>query len=261
MARQDELLTLNEIAKLAGVGRQAAQKWHQVPRKTGGEPPLRMVAKAMNVAIPEADDDSPRYPRKVVVAFLKAVGYMNADESPMERRGGRGKWTPAKPTIDPRPAEHTDAERSEGEQPGSKAGESSLYVDPSTGGRLRYYNAHAWKIAGFGSENSFTSSRTLGRFTEPDGIDELERPYWFRETLEKWAAGAEDRKAARYAGRAPDGFTPEGQPFHLLPDDNYYAKKAAKQVGRTFRPLPGDNYYTKKAAEQAGQTVEEEPSK
>lgn len=228
MAREDELLTLNEIAELAGVGRQAAQKWHQVPRKTGGEPPLRMVAKALHVAIPEANDNSPRYPRKVVVAFLKAVGYMNADESLMERRGGRGKWTPAKPTIDPRPAKHTDPEWSEPE-----SGETSLYVDRSTGGRLRYYNAHAWEIAGFGSENSFTTSRTRGRFINPDGIDELERPYWFRETLEQWAAGSEDRKAARFAGPEPDGFTVEGQPFRLLPGNNYYAKKAAEQAGPT----------------------------
>ncbi|KFG71432.1 hypothetical protein [Streptomyces mutabilis] len=229
MARQDELLTLNEIAKLANVGRQTAQKWHQVPRKTGGESPLRMVAKAMDVEIPEANDRSPRYPRKVVVAFLKAVGYMNADESLMERRGGRGKWTPARPTIDPRPAEQSDAEQFRLE-PGRRA----LYVDLATGRRLRYYNAHAWPLAGFGSENSFTTSRTLGRAPEPDGIDELERPYWFRETLEKWAAGAEDRKAARYAGREPDGFTPAGQPFRLLPGDNYYAKKAAEQAGRTI---------------------------
>ncbi|MCX4826543.1 hypothetical protein OG883_43685 [Streptomyces sp. NBC_01142] len=228
MARKDELLTLNEIAKLAGVGRQAAQKWHQVARKTGGEPPLRMVAKAMDVKVPEANDESPRYPRKVVVAFLKAVGYMNADESLMERRGGRGKWAPAKPTIDPRRAE----------QPGPDSGEKPLEVDRETGGRLRYYNAHAWEIAGFGSENSFTSSRTLGRAPAPDGIDELERPYWFRETLEEWAAGADERKAERYAGRQPDGFTPEGQPFRLLPGDNYYAKKAAEQTGQSDKEEP-----------------------
>ncbi|MEU4080375.1 hypothetical protein [Streptomyces venezuelae] len=226
MARQDELLTLNEIAQLADVGRQTAQKWHGQPRKTGGEPPLRMIAKAMNVAIPEANDRSPRYPRKVVVAFLKAVGYMNADESPMERRGGRGKWSPAKPTIDPRPTEQPDAEQS-----GPEADKQALYVDRASRGRLRYYNAHAWEVAGFGSENSFTSSRTLGRAPEPDGIDELERPYWFRETLEKWAVDNMDRKAARFAGPRPDGFTPEGQPFRILPGDNYYAKKAAEQAG------------------------------
>jgi transcriptional regulator with XRE-family HTH domain len=230
MARKDELLTLNEIAKLAGVGRQAAQKWHQVARKTGGEPPLRLVAKAMGVKVPEANDESPRYPRKVVVAFLKAVGYMNEDESLMERRAGKGKWAPAKPTIDPRPVK----------QPDPDSGEKPFKVDPQTGGRYRYYNPHAWELAGFGSENSFTSSRTLGRAPEPDGIDELERPYWFAETLEQWKAGAPERKALRYAGRQPDGFTPEGQPFRLLPGDNYYAKKATGQTDDASQDEPSE---------------------
>ncbi|MFJ4700568.1 hypothetical protein ACIP5N_21685 [Streptomyces sp. NPDC088768] len=248
MARKDDLLTLNEIADLAGVGKQAAGKWHNKARKTGGEPPLRLVAKAMGVKIPEANDRSPRYPRRVVVAFLQAVGYMNADESPMERREGRGKWAPARPTIDPRPigqfdTEHPEAEDSDAEE--RDAGTSAtvptrktFHVDRSTGRRLRYYNAHAWQIAGFGSENSFTSSRTQGRFVDPDGIDELERPYWFRETLEEWVEGAEDRKAARFAGPEPDGFTVEGQPFRLLPGDNYYAKLAAGQADQADKKKP-----------------------
>ncbi|MER8119110.1 hypothetical protein [Streptomyces sp. NPDC094031] len=247
MARKDDLLTLNEIANLAGVGRQAAAKWHHLARKTGGEPPLRLVAKAMGVETPEANDDSPRYPRRVVVAFLQAVGYMNGDESPMERREGRGKWTPTRPTIDPRPIEAFDPEE-QGEEPGieeqdaeasgAEPARKPLDVDRSTGRRLRYYNAHAWEIAGFGSENSFTTSRTRGRVIDPDGIDELERPYWFRETLEQWAQGAEDRKAARFAGPEPDGFTVEGQPFRLLPGDNYYVKKAAGQAGRASKEKP-----------------------
>ncbi|MFI1312817.1 hypothetical protein ACH4TS_22135 [Streptomyces albidoflavus] len=248
MARRGDLLTLNEIADLAGVSKQSASKWHHQARKTGGEPPLRLVAKAMGAKIPEANDNSPRYPRRVVIAFLQAVGYMNADESPMERREGKGKWSPARPTIDPRPIERfstgqPEAEDSDAEEQGAERSETepsrkSFHVDRSTGRRLRYYNAHAWKIAGFGSENSFTSSRTRGRFVDPDGIDELERPYWFRETLEQWAAGAEDRKAARYSGPEPDGFTVEGQPFRLLPGDNYYAKKAAAQASRAGKGKP-----------------------
>jgi hypothetical protein len=229
MAREDELLSLNEIATLAGVGRQAAQKWHHVARKAE-DPPLRMVAKAMGVEVPEAHDASPRYPRKVVVAFLKAVGYMNADESLMERRAGKGKWTPAKPTIDPRPVE----------QPDPDSGEKPFKVDRRTGGRLRYYIPHAWEMAGFGSENSFTTSRTHGRTPEPDGIDELVRPYWFAETLEKWKADAPERKAQRYAGREPDGFTPQGQPFRLLPGTNYYAQKAAEQAGQDPEGKPSE---------------------
>ncbi|GGU49442.1 hypothetical protein [Streptomyces violascens] len=229
MARKDELLNLSEIARLAGVGRTAAQKWH-TSRKTGGEPPLRMVAQAMEVSVPEADDDAPRYPRKVVVAFLKAVGYMNEDESLMYRRAGKGKWTPASPTIDPRRVE----------QPAPGSGEKPLKVDPQTGGRYRYYVPHAWQVAGFGSENSFTSSKTHGRAPEPDGIDELERPYWFVETLEAWKDGAADRKAERYASRTipPDGYTPAGEPYRVLPGTNYYARQAAKEAGQNGEEKP-----------------------
>ncbi|MFF9436811.1 hypothetical protein ACF1BP_24100 [Streptomyces sp. NPDC014735] len=230
MARKDDLLTLNEIAKLAGVGRQAAQKWHQVARKTGGKPPLRMVAEAMGVEVPQANDDSPRYPRKVVVGFLKAVGYMHADESPMERHEGKGKWAPTSPTIDPRPVE----------QPDPDSGEKPFKVDPQSGGRIRHYIPHAWEMAGFGSQASFTSSRSKGRAPEPDGIDELERPYWFAETLERWKDEAPERKAARYAGNKPDGFTPEGQPFRLLPGTNYYAQQAAKQADQGVQEQPSE---------------------
>ncbi|MER0477205.1 hypothetical protein ABR737_02325 [Streptomyces sp. Edi2] len=250
MARKDELLNLSEIARLAGVGRTAAQKWHAVPRKSGGLPPLRLVAKALEDNAREAEgregeapegeapetealegqapegsgDAPPLYPREVVVAFLKAVGYMNADESPMERRAGKGKWAPARPTIDPRRAK----------QPDPDSGEKPFKVDRQTGGRYRYYVPHAWEMAGFGSENSFTSSKTHGRAPEPDGIDELERPYWFAETLEAWKAGAEERKAERYASRtvAPDGYTSTGQPYRVLPGTNYYARQAAKQAGQ-----------------------------
>ncbi|MEW1760414.1 hypothetical protein AB0393_28370 [Streptomyces cyaneofuscatus] len=222
MARKDELLNLSEIARLAGVARTAAQKWHKVPRKTGGDPPLRLVAKAMKVRVPEADDEAPRYPRKVVVAFLKAVGYMNADESLMERPSGKGKWVPSGKTIDPRRAE----------QPDPDSGEKPFEVDPQTGGRYRYYVPHAWEKAGFGSEVSFTSSRSRGRAPDADGIDELERPYWYAETLEAWKAGAPARKAERYASRVipPDGYTKEGQPYRLLPGENYYSRLAAKQA-------------------------------
>ncbi|TLQ39288.1 hypothetical protein [Streptomyces marianii] len=226
--RKDDLLSLNEIAKLADVSRQAAQKWHKPPAhkkprqgETEVESALRSVARAMGVEVPESYDDSPRYPRKVVVAFLKAVGYMDENESLMPRRGGKGKWTPAEPTIDPHRVE----------QPDPAVGGKPLKVDPQTGGRYRYYVPHAWAIAGFGSETSFNASRTRGRAPEPDGIDELERPYWWLETLEGWKADAPERKAKRYAGRRPDGYTPDGQPFRLLPGDNYYARKAAEQAG------------------------------
>ncbi|MFG2210544.1 hypothetical protein [Streptomyces sp. NPDC048638] len=261
MVHKDELLNLSEIARLAGVARTAAQKWHKVPRKTGGEPPLLLVVKALEANARDAEaleggppdaeapdsqevqgeetegeeaeeggEHPPLYSREVVVAFLKAVGYMNADESPMERRVGKGKWAPTHPTIDPRRAQ----------QPAPDSGQKPLKVDPRTGGRIRYYLPHAWKLAGFGSENSFSSSKTHGRAPLPDGIDELERPYWFAETLEAWKAGAEERKVERYASRTvpPDGYTSEGQPYRVLPGTNYYARKAARTAGAADQEEP-----------------------
>ncbi|MEO3976802.1 hypothetical protein [Streptomyces sp. CAU 1734] len=233
MARTDELLNLTDIAKLAGVNRTTAQNWHKgkgkgkSPKDGGAEealPPLPSVAKAMKVETPEADDKTPRYPRSVVVALLKAVGYMDEDGNPVEeiQKKGPGRWSPVKPTVDPNRAE----------QPDPDSGRKPFSVSPGTGGRYRYYVPHAWSIAGFGSEVSFTSSRSYGRAPEQDGTDELGRPFWWLETLEKWKEDAPERQARRYAGRRPDGYTAEGEPFRLLPGDNYYARKAAESQGR-----------------------------
>ncbi|MCX4784046.1 hypothetical protein [Streptomyces sp. NBC_01264] len=226
---RDETLSLGEIAKLAGVNRATPQKWHRSPTGKAARGyekatphPMRSVAEAMGVPAPEADEARPRYPRRVVVGFLKAIGYMDARGQLVEeiQNKGPGRWVPVKPTIDPHPVKDAEALDPKTKKP--------LTVDPLTRGRLRHYAPHASAVLGYKDVGVFEQSLNKGRVPKADGYDELQRPYWWLETLEGHKADAADRKEKRQAGPEPDGYTTEGQPFRLLPEDNYYAKKAAE---------------------------------
>ncbi|MER0476959.1 hypothetical protein ABR737_01070 [Streptomyces sp. Edi2] len=164
-------MSLSDMAEELGVLRQTVQKWHRAPkagraRPTTPESALKAVAAAMKMAVPEADREQPRYPRAVFVAYCKAVGYMDEDENLVPelqariQQKKRGRWRPVHPTIEPGPQ-----------------------------GRRRYYINHASEVTGL-SENSLRVWATPGvqesgerSFPAPDGLDEMDRPYWFLETL------------------------------------------------------------------------------
>ncbi|MFF8786838.1 hypothetical protein [Streptomyces sp. NPDC015125] len=165
-------MSLSDMAQELGLPRQTVQKWHRAPaagraRPTTPVSALKAVAEAMSMAVPEADAREPRYPRDVFVAFCKAVGYMdeggNLVPELQERiqQKKRGRWRPVRPTIEPGPQE-----------------------------RRRYYINHASEVTGL-SEQSLRVWATPGvqasgtrSFPAPDGLDEMDRPYWFLETLQ-----------------------------------------------------------------------------
>ncbi|MEU0375237.1 hypothetical protein ABZ070_34825 [Streptomyces sp. NPDC006283] len=199
MSRGDELLGLTEIARLACVSRQTAQRWHKAPPQHAKDkkPPLpsalQKVAKDLGVEVPEAQEDRPRYPRMVVEAYLKAIGYMEADGSLVEgvQQKGGGRWLPVRPTVDP-------------------AGSRGRKV------KLRHYVPHAAKELGYSSTASFERSRSLDRIPEPDGHDELFRPFWYIETLKEHKAKRGQRRRKAAAEPQPDGFDSDGRPYKLL---------------------------------------------
>ncbi|MFJ4680495.1 hypothetical protein [Kitasatospora sp. NPDC088783] len=184
-------LTLAQIADLLGVTVPTVRKWHGGQVQPGSaassaarpRQPLREVAAARGIPVRIADQPADqRYPRAVVTAFAQAVGYMDADgELVPEAQGkGRGKWLPAEPTI-----------------------------DPGEGRRLRFYMTHAAELVG----QTVATVRTRvskGKFAQPDGVDELSRPYWFAKTLQ--AQIKKDRGE-------PDGYR-DGKPFWRPGPDN-----------------------------------------
>lgn len=198
MARGDELLSLTEISNLAGVSRQTAQRWHKAPpqhaknAKPALPSALQKVAADLDVEVPEAHEDRPRYPRRVVEAYLKAIGYMNPDGSMVEeiQQKGGGRWLPVRPTVDPTSR-------------GRKV-------------KLRFYVPHAAKELGYASTESFEQTRSLDRIPEPDGHDELFRPFWYAETLEKHKTERGQRRKKDGKDEKPDGFDGEGRPYKLL---------------------------------------------
>ncbi|MEO3976730.1 hypothetical protein [Streptomyces sp. CAU 1734] len=197
MARGDELLSLTEISRLAGVSRQTAQRWHKAPpqhaknKKAVLPSALQKVAADLEIEVPEALEERPRYPRRVVEAFLKAVGYMNPDGSPVEeiQQKGGGRWLPVRPTVDP---------TSRGRTP-----------------TLRYYVPHAATELSYATVESFEQMRSKGAIPEPDGHDELFRPFWYGETLEEQKKKRGQRRKVAPAEK-PDGFDDEGRPYRLL---------------------------------------------
>ena len=200
---QQDLLSLAEIARELGVNRQAAAKWHKAPtQKAASGPPrtpsaLRAVAKAMEIEVPEADERAPRYPRSVVDAFAKAVGYKDAEGRlvPEIQAKPAGRWSPVEPTIEPGPLH-----------------------------RRRYYLTHA--AAELGYRDSYLDPlRSRGKFVAEDGYDELNRPYWFLETLQAYRSKQEDDRERRKAGPEPDGYLDNGQPYWNAGPDNYWTRK------------------------------------
>ncbi|WP_372412630.1 hypothetical protein [Streptomyces luteireticuli] len=164
MTRSDELMTLQEIADAYGVTKTAAHKWHKAPSQRDQPPrdpsPLRTVAKAMGVEVPEADEARPRYPREVVEAFAKAVGYARPDGKPITEILGKRRWLPIAPTIDPHP-----------------------------GGRRRYYINHVAAHLGVKVPSIERYRVRHDDFPESDGpeevgrVDELGRAFWFAESI------------------------------------------------------------------------------
>ncbi|MFF9785700.1 hypothetical protein [Streptomyces nigrescens] len=219
-------LSLGDIAQLAGVDRSAPQKWHRSPTGKAARGyekatphPMKTVAAAMGVPVPEADEAHPRYPRRVVVGFLKAIGYMDARGRLVKeiQNKGPGRWVPVNPTIDPHPVKNPD------EAVDSKTNKP-LALDPLTKGRYRHYVPHAREVLGYQTVSAFNAALSKGRAPKADAYDELQRPFWFLETLEWHKAEAQERKEKRLAGREPDGYTEDGKPYYLLPEDSYYAK-------------------------------------
>ncbi|MFF8994011.1 hypothetical protein ACF09H_29605 [Streptomyces sp. NPDC014983] len=191
-----ELLGLTEIGKLAGVSRQTAQRWHKAPpqheknKKPELPSALQKVAKDLGIEVPEAHADRPRYPRVVVEAFLKGIGYMDANGKlvPEIQNKGRGRWLPVKPTIDP---------ASRGRKP-----------------TLRYYVPHAAQELGYATTEAFEQARAKGVGPGPDGHDELFRPFWYGDTLEEYKKQRGQRR--KKAQPEPDGFDKDGRPYKLL---------------------------------------------
>ena len=125
---------------------------------------------------------------------------------------------PVKPTVDPHPV--SDPEKAVDSRTGKP-----LALDPVTRGRYRYYAVHAAEVLGYKSKPAFDQSLSLGRVPKADGYDEIQRPFWWLETLEGHLAQIEEQKQKAKAGPEPDGYTSEGQPYRLLPGDSYYAQK------------------------------------
>ncbi|HBF80497.1 MAG TPA: hypothetical protein DD420_11395 [Streptomyces sp.] len=200
MARGDELLSLTEISKLAGVSRQTAQRWHKAPaqheknKKPVLPSALKKVAADLEVEVPEAAEDStrPKYPRRVVEAFLKGIGYMNQDGSLVEeiQQKGGGRWLPVRPTIDP--------------------------TGTSRKPKMRYYVPHAARLLDYSSTEALEQARSKDRIPEPDGHDELFRPFWYIETLEQHKKDRGQRRRKAEPEEEPDGHDGEGRPYKLL---------------------------------------------
>ncbi|MFE6272256.1 hypothetical protein ACFVQ9_26085 [Streptomyces goshikiensis] len=174
------LMSLSDWAAEIGVPRQTVQRWHRAPagedlKKAYTPPsPLKAVAKAMKVAVPDAEKMPPRYPRSVYVAYCQAVGIMDeyGDLVPeikarfAERK--RGPWLPAKPTLDPGP-----------------------------GRRRRYYKNHVAESTGLAEATVkayMNASPGQFSFPLPDGHDEMARPFYFAETFAPYRTRAQ-RKA------------------------------------------------------------------
>ncbi|MEV6421769.1 hypothetical protein [Streptomyces sp. NPDC051662] len=181
-------MSLSDMAREVGVSRQAAARWHRNPRElarsTTPASPLRAVAEAMKIAVPEADDARPRYPRTVFVAYCQAVGFMDEEGNLVPEVQERiaqkkpGRWMPVKPTLHP--------------------GQGSR--------RRRYYIPHVTELTGL-EERSVKKYATPGVYAErsfpaPDGLDEMDRPYWFLETIQRYRTRAQ--RAERSQPATPD---------------------------------------------------------
>ena len=232
--KPEDLVNLSEIGRILGVNRTTVQKWHAYKGGTEGsakpESPLLSVAQAMNCPTPEAiDTDQPQYPWQVVVAFAKATGYMDADGNlvPQIQNKGKGRWSPVEMTIDP-------------------------YVDPKDpknrklrNNRRRYYSNHAADLLKI-KYSSLRQLRVRGDnavlpFPEPDGMDELARPYWWLETLQTRMQQVHDQKDRRGSGPEPDGYLENGQPYWNAGPDNYWVRKWEEANGgaKTQSPQEG----------------------
>ncbi|MEJ8640013.1 helix-turn-helix transcriptional regulator [Streptomyces sp. MS2.AVA.5] len=197
-------MSLSDMGREIGVARQTVQRWHRTSpegpaRATTPVSALKAVAEAMNVAVPEADAErAPRYPRKVFVAFCQAVGYMDEDGNLVpelqERiaQKKRGRWYPVKPTL-----------------------------DPGKGRRRRYYVNHVAELTGLEQDTVAyyaTPGVNQGRsFPAPDGLDEMDRPFWFRETISKYRTRAQRQERMQPAdtdtaeGNGPEESPPAGK--------------------------------------------------
>ncbi|WP_424216005.1 hypothetical protein ACN20G_28065 (plasmid) [Streptomyces sp. BI20] len=164
MTSEDRLMNLDEIADMFGVARQTAQRWHRNrPGVTHKRPPaLRAVAHALGRDIPEADEDRPLYPRSILTAFGKGVGYLDGRGRRIELQSAGQKWLPVEPTYEP------------------------------GGRRRRWYLNHVADHTGI-AKGTLEVRRSRGAMPksdgpeELDGLDELGRPFWYPATLNKWA--------------------------------------------------------------------------
>ncbi|MFG3429602.1 helix-turn-helix domain-containing protein [Streptomyces californicus] len=185
-------MSLSDMAREVGVSRQAVARWHRRPGKIARETthisPLRSVAEAMGIEVPEADAARPRYPRSVFVAYCQAVGLMDEEGNLVpeiqERIAQRkpGRWTPVAPTLQP--------------------GKGSR--------RRRYYAAHVAKHTGLEEQSiSYYAAPVTGRsFPAPDGHDEMDRPFWFLETFQRYRTMAQ-RQARRQPADQPAPSSPD----------------------------------------------------
>ncbi|WP_141747677.1 hypothetical protein [Streptomyces nanshensis] len=191
----EDSLSLADIAREYRVSRQTAQRWHKGAVRNGKAPAipsaLQATAALMEVPLPELAQPRPRYPRQVVQAFAKGVGFLNDKGEFVEELVGRtqGRWLPLEPTVDPRPE-----------------------------GLRRMYLPHVAAELGWeGASIAPIRSRHQLDFPEEDGHDELARPYWFPFTIEDYKRYLTRRRMDRVGAPEPDGYDEDGEPYWLPP--------------------------------------------
>ncbi|MEW2434302.1 hypothetical protein AB0952_08975 [Streptomyces caniferus] len=173
LTKRTEPLSLSDISRALGLkSRGTAQKWHKPPTQKAMEgkapqntPPLHAVVEAMadqlkaagiEVSKETLESSRPLYPPQVVLALGKALGYLDSAGRIVEeiRSKGRGRWLPVAPTVDP----------------GSH--------------RKRVYTNHLASKLGIRNE-SIEVALTREKFTKPDGVDEINRSFWWVPTANK----------------------------------------------------------------------------
>ncbi|GGX51927.1 hypothetical protein [Streptomyces noursei] len=226
----EQLLSDAEIAKWFGVGTAAVGKWRvsqnqaTAPGQPRKKPAFEAIAEALKVSLPSGA----AVPRSVVVAFGKAVGYLDETGSLIpEIQDKPRRWQPAYPTIDPIRG---------------KSGEV----------RKRWYAPHL--SARYGVSDSAIS---MWKARDPEfpqaHKDEMGRAFWYDEQLEVWDGVRERREQEKGAGPKPHGYTSDGKPYRHLSSVTDHAD-GVDSAGRAYQLLPADSYWATVApnADEAG---------
>ncbi|WP_431984157.1 hypothetical protein [Streptomyces qinglanensis] len=216
--KKDPLLNDREIAAWFRVNYSTVGKWRvgqsQAAARARRKPAFKAVAETLGVSLP----DQAAVPRSLVLAFGKAVGYLNEQgEIIPEVQELSRRWQPIYPTIDP-------VSREDGKP------------------RLRLYSKHvcarygisnAWLDVLKANDEEFPASQT----------DELGRVFWYEEQLEAWDEVLDRRRREKEAGPAPHGYDSQGRPYRYLSRVTEVADGVESSTGRAYRLLPADSYW------------------